>query len=113
MNLFALVGRIVYQPELTELDSGRITTRIKLAVLRPFKNSETNEYDTDFIPITMWEGLAKTVNEYCKKGTLVCIRGRVVEESFINKDNKKVSITTLIGEQLSILSHPSTKTEEE
>ena len=37
-----------------------------MAVQRSFKNMD-GIYETDFITVTLWQGLAENLNEYCKK----------------------------------------------
>ena len=76
LNQFALVGRITKTPEMMENQDGSKFAIINLAVPRTFKN-ENGEYDTDFIDCTLWKGIAENVCEYCKKGDMVGIRGRI------------------------------------
>ena len=45
---------------------------------RSFKNAATGEYETDFINITLWEGIARNVVEYCGKGAIIGVKGRLV-----------------------------------
>lgn len=72
LNQLVLVGRITTEPKIKEGEPITIT----LAVPRSFKN-EDGEYETDFIPVTLWRPMAENVCEYCKKGDLVGIKGRV------------------------------------
>ncbi len=76
LNTITLIGRLVRNPELRETKSGKKVTNITLAVPRNFKNAE-GVYDTDFIGSTIWNGEAEKVNEYCRKGDLISITGRV------------------------------------
>ena len=75
LNQAVLVGRIVKDPELKDTEKGKVTN-ITLAVPRTFKNSN-GEYDTDFISCVLWKGVAESTVEYCKKGDLVGIKGRI------------------------------------
>lgn len=59
LNQVILVGRLVFDPELKTLDDGRKVTTITLAIQRSYKNSESGEYDTDFIRCTLWTGIGK------------------------------------------------------
>ena len=60
---------------------------------RNFKN-ENGEYETDFIPVRLYDMIAKNACEYCKKGDLVGIKGRLQ-----SIDNLEV-----IAEKLTLLS---------
>ena len=75
LNQAVLVGRIVQEPELKNTEKGKVTN-ITLAVPRSFKNAN-GEYDTDFISCVLWKGVAESTVEYCKKGDLVGIKGRI------------------------------------
>ena len=72
LNQIVLIGRLVQDPEIKIIDSGKKVSEITLAVRRGFKNMEGN-YDTDFIRVILWEGLAETVTSYMTKGTLVAM----------------------------------------
>lgn len=76
INQIVLVGRITKTPEIMENQDGSKFAIINLAISRTFKN-ENGEYDTDFIDCTLWKGIAENACEYCKKGDLVGVRGRV------------------------------------
>lgn len=71
LNCLTLVGRLVDQPKFEEGN-----TSIKLAVSRSFKNAD-GEYETDIIPVKLYDMIAKNTCEYCKKGDLVGIKGRL------------------------------------
>lgn len=70
-NQIFLVGRLTKQPTMEEKG-----TTITLAVPRSFKNMQ-GEYETDFIPVLLWNNIAQQTCEYCKKGDLVGVRGRL------------------------------------
>lgn len=101
LNQTVLVGRLVSDPEINETENERKVCNITLAVPRSFKN-ENGAYDTDFIPVILWESIAENTCEYCHKGDLVGIKGRLQSE-----DNKLI----LVAEKVTFLS--SKKSEEE
>ena len=72
-NYVMLIGRIVN--ELT-IDSDTKNCEITIAISRAFKN-EDGIYETDYIPVILKGNIAKNVVEYCKKGDLVGIKGRI------------------------------------
>lgn len=75
-NLIYLIGRIVSDPEINETENGTKECMITLAIARNFKN-EDGIYETDFIPCALLGMIATNVKEYCKKGDLVGIKGRI------------------------------------
>ena len=48
LNQVIVVGRLVADPEVKKLESGKEVTNVTLAVSRPYKNAE-GVYETDFV----------------------------------------------------------------
>ena len=94
LNQTVLVGRLVQDPEIKELENDKKAGNITLAVTRSYKNAD-GIYENDFIPITLWQGIAENVKEYCKKGNLVGVRGR------LQAREDKVEV---VGEKVTFLS---------
>lgn len=102
LNQSILVGRIVREPEVKETDNGTKVTNITLAVQRPYKNIN-GEYDTDFIPCVLWRGVAESTAQYCKKGDLIGVRGRIQTKDVTFEDEIK-HITEIVAEKVTFLS---------
>ena len=101
MNTVVLVGRLAQDPEVRTTETGKNIVRISLAVNRGFKNPD-GIYETDFIDCTLWDGLAKNIGEYCKKGDTVGVKGRI-QVSHYEVDNQKKKKVDVIVEKLSFL----------
>ena len=107
-NLVYLIGRLVSDPEIKKTENSKNHSTITVAVQRAFKNS-AGIYETDFIRCNLWNGIANNVSEYCKKGDLVGLKGRIQIRSY--KDNEETKyITEIIVDKVSFLS--SKRTEE-
>ena len=76
LNQVVIVGRLVKKPIVEENENGRKVSEITLAVPRSFKNAE-GIYETDFIKCTLWNGIAENTVEYCDKGDIVAVKGRL------------------------------------
>lgn len=76
LNQVVLVGRLTSDPEINEVENSRKVTTITLAVSRSYKNLN-GEYETDFIKCYLWNAIAETTAEYCKKGDIVGVKGRL------------------------------------
>ena len=101
MNIVLLIGRLTQDVEIREHPNGNYA-RINLAVRRDFKNSD-GVYDTDFIPITLWEGAATTCKEYCKKGSLISIKCRLQQNIWEDDDKKTHYDIDIIGEKICLI----------
>lgn len=108
LNQIVIVGRLVRDPELRQTEGGKKVTNITLAVPRSYKNS-SGEYETDFIDCVLWTGIAENTTEYCKRGDILGVKGRVQTRMF-EQDEKKRYVTEVVAEKVSFLS-PNHKAE--
>ena len=112
LNQAVLVGRIATDPELKDTEKGKVTN-ITLAVPRSYKNPETGEYDTDFLDCTLWTGIAESTAEYCKKGDIVGVRGRIQSRIIENEDGSKYKRMEIVADKVTFLSSNSDKKNED
>ena len=104
MNNLTIVGRLV--SEIKEKENNYIFT---IAVPRYFKNAD-GEYETDFFEIRAYKGIGETTKEYCIKGDLIGIKGRLQTET-IETNDLTIKKTFIVAERISFLS--SSKKEDE
>ena len=76
LNQVIIVGRLVSKPIVEENENGRKVSEITIAVPRSFKNDE-GIYDTDFIKCILWNVIAENTVEYCNKGDIIGVKGRL------------------------------------
>ncbi|MCR1809265.1 single-stranded DNA-binding protein [Haploplasma modicum] len=112
LNQLVLVGRITHEPEPLILEDGKKVLKFQLAVQRSFKNYN-GEYDTDFISVTAWEGLASTVKSYTSKGVMLAVKGRIQSWQYKLPDDKKLGMIEVIAEKITFLSSSKQKLEKE
>lgn len=105
LNQIVLVGRLVADLEVRKTESGKPVTNITLAIPRSFKNT-TGEYETDFVPCVLWDKVAENTAQYCKKGDLVGVKGRVQSRK---KTIGEIEITEIevVAEKITFLSSKS------
>lgn len=102
LNQIVLVGRLVRDPEVNTTKNGTNVSKITLAVPRSYKNVD-GKYETDFIDCTLWQLMATNTKEYCKKGDIVGVKGRI-ESRVYEKDDEKKYLTEVIAEKVTFLS---------
>ena len=95
MNHVVLIGRLVGDPEVVETENDTSRLAITLAVARNYKNTN-GVYETDFIRCVLWNGIAKNVTEYCKKGDMICVRGRLQVRNYEADGIKKYTTEVII-----------------
>ena len=103
LNQSIIVGRLTKDPEVITTESGKKMTQIVVAVGRQFKSID-GKYETDFIRCILWNAIAVNTSEYCKKGDLVGIKGRLQSSSYEVEGEIKYSVD-IIAEKVTFLSN--------
>ena len=99
LNQFLLMGRLGENPRETTTPNGNKVVSLLVACQKEFRNQD-GTYDTDFFRVEIWKGLADLATKNLKKGMLVCIRSRLENNNYVNKEGKKVYETRIVGERL-------------
>ena len=103
MNNFFGVGRLVADPEVKESENGKKYSNFTIAVQRSYKNAD-GVYDADFLDVVAFGPMAETTSEYCKKGDIIGIKGRVETSSYENEDGEKKKSTQIVADRISFIS---------
>ena len=80
--------------------------KLPLAIPRSFKNAD-GEYETDFVECTLWNNIAENTAEYCKKGDIVGVKGRLQTNNYEKEDGSKVFKLDVVAEKVTFLSSRS------
>ena len=102
LNQVVFVGRLTKDPEVVESESGKKRTRIIVAVNRTYKNMD-GIYETDFIPCILWNNVAENTCEYCHKGDVIGVKGRIQTNS-VESDEGYKNYVEIIAEKVTFLS---------
>lgn len=97
LNQMILVGRV---SNLEVNDEGKAV--ITLAIPRSFKNAD-GEYETDILKCRLYGAIATNTKEYCRKGDIVGVKGRLQSE-----DGSMIAI----AEKVTLLSSKPNNSEE-
>ena len=103
LNHVVVAGRLTSDPVVEETENGKKVSSITVAVPRSYKNVD-GTYDTDFIRCTLWGGIAENTCEYCKKGDIVGVKGRIQTSSYEIEDGNKKYAMEVVAEKISFLS---------
>jgi single-strand DNA-binding protein len=103
INQVTLVGRLTRDPEMKVTTEGTPVAHITLAVNRSFRN-HNGEIDTDFVQCTLWRKAAENTCQYCRKGSVLGITGRLQTRHYDNREGKRVYVTEVVAETVRFLS---------
>lgn len=106
LNQLVLVGRLVSDLQINETKNETKECNITLSVPRNYKNAD-GIYETDFITVRLYNGIAENTMKYCKKGDLLGIKGRIETKQEENKNTIEV-----IADKITFLTSKSNKEEE-
>ena len=105
MNIIAIVGRLVSDPEMKYTPGGVAVATMRIAVDRRFK-SDTGEKVSDFFNVVVWRQSAEFAANYLSKGRLVGVEGRLQSRSWVQNDGQKRSTVEIVAESIQGLDKP-------
>ena len=111
-NIVILAGNIGQDPETRYTQSGTSITHFTLATSRPRYSEgkvvrDEKGYrvqDTEWHRITAFNGLGKTIQEYCEKGMKVLVRGRIHYTKWTDQQGNDRYGCEIIAETVDFLS---------
>lgn len=87
MNKVILIGRITRDITVKESANGKAFGSFSIAVKKAFKNGDN---DSDFFVCKAFGATAELIGRHFTKGQRIGIEGSLSQESWIDKDGKKV-----------------------
>lgn len=102
INNVTLVGRLTAAPDLRKTPSNVSALQGTLAVNRNFKN-QNGEREADFINFQAWRGTADIIAEYCGKGSIIGITGRIQTRNYENQQGQRVYATEVVADSVALL----------
>ena len=85
--------------------TGTAVARFNMATNRSWKDDNGNPIErTDWHRIIAWRKSGEIAAEYLKKGSLVCVEGRLESRSWDDQNGQKRYITEVISENIIFLS---------
>lgn len=97
INQVTLVGRLTKDPELRLTPEGTSVTNVTLAVNRQYRNQQ-GEIGADFVQCTLWKKTAENTVQYCRKGSLVGITGKIHTRHYNNQEGRRIYVTEVLAE---------------
>lgn len=93
------MGRLTADPDVrySQGDNPTAVAKYTLAVDRRFKRD--GEPTADFIRCVVFGKPAEFTEKYFRKGTKICISGRIQTGSYTNRDGQKIYTTDVIVEE--------------
>ena len=101
LNKILLIGRLGHDPEMRYTPQGTAVTTFSLATDRPGRPGEAAE--TDWHRVVCWDRLGEIANQYCAKGRLVYVAGRLQYRGYEGHDGQPKRAVEVIASDLGLL----------
>lgn len=101
MNRVVMVGRMTRDPELRRTGNGTAVTSFTLALNRNYNSADGQQ--ADYIPCVVWNKTAENVAQYCSKGSLVGVDGRLRSRTYDNAQGQRVFVVEVQGDSVQFL----------
>ena len=103
LNKVLLIGNLTRDPELRYTPKGTAVLNGGIAMNQKWKDEHGEKKESvTFVDFTCWSKPAETFAQYTRKGSMVCLEGRLQLETW-EKDDEKRSKLILIVEQFQFL----------
>lgn len=100
LNVVALVGRLVANPELRQTPQGVGVVTFRIAVDRNFARAG-EQRQADFIDIVAWRQQAEFVCKYFQKGSWIAVNGSIQTRSYQDKNGNNRTAVEVVADQIS------------
>ncbi len=103
-NKVQLIGNLGNDPEIINLESGKMLAKFTIATNESYKNNKGEKItDTQWHNIVAWGKTAEIVEKYVTKGKEVAIEGKLTSRSYETKEGEKRYITEVVCNELLML----------
>lgn len=104
MNDIKLIGRVGDNPDVHTFDNGKIANVSLATTERGFKGKDGKEVPdrTDWHRLVFRGGLAEVAEKYVKKGSLICVSGRLTYREY-ERDGKKMKTAEIWARDMELL----------
>ena len=99
LNVVAIMGRLVADPELRTTPAGVNICQFRIACDRNFAR-QGEQRQADFVDIEAWRAQADFVCKYFSKGSLIAINGRIQTRNYQDKNGNNRTAFAVVAENI-------------
>lgn len=109
LNVVAIMGRLVADPELRTTQSGNNVCSFRVACDRNYA-PQGQERQADFIDVVAWRHQADFVCKYFRKGSLIAVVGSLQTRNYQDKNGNKRTAVEVLADNISFAGAKKTET---
>lgn len=105
INKAIIMGRLGQDPETRFTSSGDAVTTLSIATGESWKDKTTGEKKetTEWHRVILWRKLAEIASEYCRKGEMIYIEGKLSTRKWQDKDGVDRYTTEIIADEMQLI----------
>ena len=100
LNVVAIMGRLVADPELRTTPAGYSVCSFRIACDRSYVQ-QGQERQADFIDIVAWRQQADFVSKYFQKGSMIAVEGSLQTRQYQDKQGSKRTAVEVVANNIS------------
>jgi len=100
LNSILIEGNVVTDAIVRETPTGSLVCNFSIASNRFYKKDDEIEQETSYFEIETWGKLAESCGEYCLKGRVVRISGRIKQNRWTDSEGENQSKIIVITEHV-------------
>lgn len=100
LNVVAIMGRLVADPELRTTQAGHSVCSFRIACDRSYVQ-QGQERQADFIDIVAWRQQADFVSKYFRKGSMIAIDGSLQTRQYQDKQGNNRTAVEVVANNIS------------
>ena len=105
LNKVILIGYLGRDPEVRSMPNGEAVCNFSLATSESWKNQDGSKTEhTEWHNITLYRKLAEIAGQYLKKGSLVCVEGKIQSRKYTDKTGIERTAYDIIANEMKMLS---------
>ena len=101
MNRVNVVGRIVREVLLKDVGNGKVVMNNTIAIPKMVKKE--GGPDADFLNFVVWGKRAELIEQYCNKGDLIGLDGKIQSRRYMNELENTVYVVEMLVESVHFL----------
>lgn len=96
LNVVAIIGRMVKDPELKSTNSGKSVCSFRIANDSGYKDAN-GQNQTNWLDVTAWNKTAEFICKYFPKGSLIAIDGRLQTRQYQDKNGQNRTAVEIVA----------------
>lgn len=100
LNIVAIMGRLVYDPELKTTPQGTSVCSFRIACDRSY-TQKGQQRQADFIDVVAWRQSAEFVSKYFQKGSMIAIEGSLQTRQYQDKQGNNRTAVEVLANHIS------------